>query len=49
MPGECQQLADALYRERVLRARRTPIEERMLVGVALLECAVARRLEASAP
>lgn len=35
-------LADAIYRERVLRARRTPPEERMLDGVRLYDQAVER-------
>ena len=39
MPGEFQLLADALYRERVLRARRTPPEERVLEGPRLFDYA----------
>jgi hypothetical protein len=35
--GEFQPLADALYRERVLRARRTPPEQRMLDGARLFD------------
>jgi len=39
---EFKPLADALYRERVLRARRTPPEERLLDGVRLYDQAVER-------
>jgi hypothetical protein len=39
MPGEFQSLADELYRERVLRARRTPSEERILDGPRLFDYA----------
>ncbi|HEX4350990.1 MAG TPA: hypothetical protein VH251_11410 [Verrucomicrobiae bacterium] len=39
MPGEFQSLADELYRERVLRARRTPPEERILDGPRLFDYA----------
>jgi hypothetical protein len=39
MPGDFQPLADALYRERVLRARRTPPEERVLEGPRLFDYA----------
>ena len=42
MSSEFQPLADALYRERVLRARRTPPEERMLDGIRLYDQAVER-------
>ena len=42
MPNEFQPLADELYRERVLRARRTPPEERMLDGIRLYDQAVER-------
>ena len=42
MNAEFQDLADALYRERVLRARRTPPEERILDGVRLFDQAVER-------
>jgi hypothetical protein len=41
MPGEFQSLADALYRDRVLRARRTPPEERILDGPRLFDYACA--------
>ena len=44
MPAEFQPLADALYRERVLRARRTPPEERILAGATLLDFAAAATL-----
>lgn len=37
-----QPLADALYRERVLRARRVPPEERLLDGIRLYDQAVER-------
>jgi hypothetical protein len=40
--SDFQPLADALYRERVLRARRTPPEERILDGVRLYDQAVER-------
>jgi hypothetical protein len=39
MNNEFQYLADALYRERVLRARRTPPEERILDGPRLFDYA----------
>ena len=39
MPGEFQSLADELYRERVLRARHTPSEERILDGPRLFDYA----------
>jgi hypothetical protein len=39
MPDEFQSLADELYRERVLRARRTPAEERILDGPRLFDYA----------
>lgn len=39
MSNEFQPLADALYRERVLRARRTPPEERILEGPRLFDYA----------
>lgn len=42
MHNEFQPLADALYRERVLRARRTPPEERILDGIRLYDQAVER-------
>ncbi len=42
MNPEFQALADELYRERVLRARRTPPEERILDGVRLSDAAVER-------
>ena len=35
--SDFQPLADALYRERVLRARRTPPEERMLEGIRMFD------------
>ena len=35
--SDFQPMADALYRERVLRARRTPPEERMLEGVRMFD------------
>jgi hypothetical protein len=41
MQNEFQSLADALYRERVLRARRTPPEERILDGPRLFDYACA--------
>ena len=34
-----KELADAIYRERVLRARRTPIEQKIFVGAELFESA----------
>lgn len=39
MNPEFQALADELYRERVLRARRTPPEERILQGPQLFDMA----------
>jgi hypothetical protein len=41
MSSEFQSLADAIYRERVLRARRTPSEERILDGPRLFDYACA--------
>jgi hypothetical protein len=41
MSGDFQPLADELYRERVLRARRTPPEERVLEGPRLFDYACA--------
>ncbi|MBI5383650.1 MAG: hypothetical protein HZA90_03085 [Verrucomicrobia bacterium] len=37
--GEFEALADQIYRERVLRARRTPPEEKILAGQRLFESA----------
>jgi hypothetical protein len=34
-----KELADEIYRERVLRARRTPIEQKLLAGPELFEFA----------
>ncbi len=34
-----KELADAIYRERVLRARRTPIEQKISAGAELFEAA----------
>ena len=34
-----RELAEEIYRERVLRARRTPIEQKLLAGAELFECA----------
>jgi hypothetical protein len=34
-----KELAEAIYRERVLRARRTPIEQKLLAGAELFEWA----------
>lgn len=42
MESEFKPLADAIYRERVLRARRTPPEERLLDGVRLYDQALER-------
>ena len=42
MNDDFKPLADALYRERVLRARRTPPEERLLDGVRLYDQALDR-------
>jgi len=39
MPNEFQPLADAIYRERVLRARRTPPEERIVQGPLMFDYA----------
>jgi hypothetical protein len=39
MQANFQPLADELYRERVLRARRTPSEERILDGPRLFDYA----------
>jgi hypothetical protein len=41
MHPEFQPLADAIYRERVLRARRTPPEDRILEGPRLFDYACA--------
>jgi hypothetical protein len=37
--GPTQELIDDIYRERVLRARRTPIEQKVLAGAELFEFA----------
>jgi hypothetical protein len=37
--GPTQELVDDIYRERVLRARRTPIEQKILAGAELFEFA----------
>ena len=42
MNPEFHPLADELYRERVLRARRTPPEERLLDGIRLYDEALER-------
>lgn len=42
MNSEFKPLADELYRERVLRARQTPPEERLLDGVRLFDQAIER-------
>lgn len=42
MNPEFQPLVDAIYRERVLRARQTPPEERLLDGIRLYDQAVER-------
>ncbi len=42
MNDEFKPLADAIYRERVLRARKTPPEERLLDGIRLYDQAVER-------
>jgi hypothetical protein len=42
MNPDFQPLADELYRERVLRARRTPPEERLLDGIRLYDEALER-------
>ena len=42
MNSEFKPLADAIYRERVLRARQTPPEERLLDGVRLFDQAIDR-------
>ncbi len=34
-----RELADAIYRERVLRARRTPIDQKLWAGAELFEAA----------
>ena len=44
MGNEFKSLADELYRERVLRARRTPPEDRLLDGIRLYDEAVERML-----
>ena len=41
MPNEFQPLADAIYRDRVLSARRTPPEKRILEGPRLFDYACA--------
>jgi len=41
MNPEFQPLADAIYRDRVLRARRTPPEKRILEGPRLFDYACA--------
>jgi hypothetical protein len=41
MNPEFKPLADALYKERVLRARRTPPEQRIMEGPALFDMACA--------
>ena len=41
MENQFQPLADAIYRERVLRARRTPPEERIMEGPRLFDYACA--------
>lgn len=42
MDSDIQPLADAIYRERVIRARQTPPEDRLLDGIRLYDQAVAR-------
>ena len=37
MKSEFQELADEIYRERVLRARRTPLELRLMQGPDLFD------------
>jgi hypothetical protein len=37
--GPTKELIDDIYRERVLRARRTPIEQKVLAGAELFEFA----------
>jgi hypothetical protein len=37
--GPTQELIDDIYRERVLRARRTPIEQKLMAGADLFEYA----------
>ena len=37
--GPTQELIDDMYRERVLRARKTPIEQKILAGAELFESA----------
>ena len=37
-----QELIDAIYREKVLRARRTPIDQKFLAGAELFEMACRR-------
>lgn len=37
MNEEFKPLADALYRERILRARRTPLEARLMQGADLFD------------
>jgi hypothetical protein len=39
-----KELIDDLYRERVLRARRVPIEQKLLAGAELFEGACARMM-----
>ena len=41
MNNDFQPLADAIYRDRVLRARRTPPEERIMDGPRLFDYACA--------
>ena len=44
MPGEFQSLADAIYRDRIRRARATPPEERLLDGALLFDFACGQTL-----
>ncbi len=37
--GPTKELVDYIYRERVLRARRTPIEQKLMAGAELFEYA----------
>lgn len=41
MDSQFQPLADAIYRDRVLRARRTPMEQKILEGPRLFDYACA--------
>lgn len=41
--GPTQELVDSIYRERVLRARRTPLAEKLLLGPELF-AGVCRRM-----